>query len=113
MVQESWTTYAEGFKAYEDGKHRRYNLLFAVNGAAFALAKFMTERAEGAPLLGHLTLAHVALGMIVFSALMTVDIYMFGDKMSQQLAGVFGGPGRAVLVLIGALLCVAWLLVIV
>ena len=111
-MKKSWTTYAEGFRAYEDGKHRRYNLLFAVNGAAFALAKFMTERAEGTALLGHLTLVHVALGMIVFSALMTADIYMFGDKMSD-LEDVFGGPGRAVLVLIGALLCVAWLLVIV
>jgi hypothetical protein len=27
------------FRAYEDGKHRRYELLFAVNGGAFAIAK--------------------------------------------------------------------------
>jgi hypothetical protein len=33
----------ESFKAYEDGKHRRYNLLFAVNGGAFAVAKLFAD----------------------------------------------------------------------
>jgi hypothetical protein len=28
-------------KAYEDGKHRRYGLLFAVNGGAFAIARLL------------------------------------------------------------------------
>jgi hypothetical protein len=33
----------ESFKTYEDGKHRRYTLLFAVNGGAFAVAKLFTD----------------------------------------------------------------------
>src|SRR5437762_1952081 len=34
----------ESFKTYEEGKHRRYTLLFAVNGGAFALAKFIADK---------------------------------------------------------------------
>jgi hypothetical protein len=35
------------FRAYEEGKHRRYNLLFAVNGGAFAVAKLLSVPASG------------------------------------------------------------------
>ena len=31
-------------KYYEDRKHRRYRLLFAVNGGAFAIAKMFAEK---------------------------------------------------------------------
>jgi hypothetical protein len=34
---------SENFKAYENGKHRRYNLLFSVNSGAFAVAKLFTD----------------------------------------------------------------------
>ena len=33
-------SYTEAFKIYEDGKHRRYSLLFAVNGGVLAILKF-------------------------------------------------------------------------
>ena len=36
MPDGAATEVSESFKAYEDGKHRRYSLLFAVNGGAFA-----------------------------------------------------------------------------
>ena len=115
---------AETFKAYEDGKHRRYNLLFAVNGGAFAVAKLFTDPkflCEGKipAVLGGLTLGRLSFGMILFTALMTLDIYMFGYKMRELMlegqAGVspwqgpFSVPGKAVLVAIGALICVGWL----
>jgi hypothetical protein len=38
-------TFPESFKAYEDGKHRRYSLLFAVNGGAFGLPSYMPTSA--------------------------------------------------------------------
>jgi hypothetical protein len=38
----------DSFKYYEDGKHRRYSLLFAVNGGAFAIAKVFAEKNAGA-----------------------------------------------------------------
>jgi hypothetical protein len=42
------------FKAYEDGKHRRCNLLFAVNGGAFTVAKLLGEK--GTAVVGNLNL---------------------------------------------------------
>jgi hypothetical protein len=33
----------EVFRAYEEGKHRRYNLLFAVNGGVFTVAKLFGD----------------------------------------------------------------------
>lgn len=96
-----------GFKEYEDGKHRRYNLLFAVNGGAFALAKLFAEPRATA-LLGNLTLQHLALGMIVFSIVMGVDIGAFGMKMRKYVPDVFQPVGIIVLILIVLLLCAGW-----
>lgn len=36
----------ESFRAYEDGKHRRYSLLFAVNGGALAMSQSFSRKAE-------------------------------------------------------------------
>lgn len=125
-------TLPDAFKIYEDGKHRRYNLLFAVNGGAFALAKLLTERTSSAvaaaqdcsqklsqlcagsdaAVLGSLTLGHVAIGMIIFSAIMTADIFMFGCKMRKASKDFFERPGQVVVLLVGLLLCVGWSLVI-
>jgi len=101
----------EGFKAYEDGKHRRYNLLFAVNGGAFAVAKLFTE-ATNAAVLGNLTLRHLAFGLILFTIVMVVDIFMFGDNMRKTyVQNAFSWQGKMVLILIGFLLCAGWFLV--
>lgn len=32
---------------YENGKHRRYSLLFAVNGGTLAIAKYLGDNLEG------------------------------------------------------------------
>jgi hypothetical protein len=38
------------FREYEDGKHRRYILLFAVNGGAFAIANlFSLDKTQDEP----------------------------------------------------------------
>lgn len=101
---------------YEGGKHRRYSLLFAVNGGAFAVAKLLAGgEGEGEAVLGGLTLSHLALGMVLFSAVMVMDIYFFGMKMRDTLAregapSVFGTPGKIVLLLLGLLLVAGWLL---
>ena len=47
----------EAFDLYENGKHRRYSLLFSVNGGAFAIAKLLAGGPGTDPVvLGHLTL---------------------------------------------------------
>ena len=102
---------SENFKAYEDGKHRRYSLLFAVNGGAFAVAKLVAS-AKPEYVLGGLNLGHLSYGMILFTIVMVVDIFMFGEKMrTSYLPGAFDWQGKLVLMLIGALICVGWFLV--
>lgn len=104
----------DAFEAYENGKHRRYSLLFSVNGGAFAVAKLLTSPApgQGAVVLGGLTLQHLAFGMAVFTLVMAWDIYLFGEKMRRQyLPGAFGPAGKTVLALLAVLVSAGWLLV--
>ena len=75
---------SENFKSYEEGKHRRYNLLFAVNGGAFAIAKVLVEQKPEVAL-GHLSLR-------------------------ELLPDAFGWQGKAVLVSMGILVCAGWFL---
>jgi hypothetical protein len=108
------------FKEYEDGKHRRYTLLFSVNGGAFALAKILAEH-DPKVVLGSLSLAQLAVGMVLFTLVMVVDIFLFGRNMRSTLpcdpkdpnattTELFGVPGQIVLVLLGTLLAGAWAL---
>jgi hypothetical protein len=105
------------FKAYEDGKQRRYNLLFAVHGGAFVLAKLMTPEK---PSIGWLTIRCLAGGMVLFTGLMGRDIWTFGEKMrgvwilttdpAVAYAAPFGDPGKRVLFGLCGLLVLAWVL---
>lgn len=110
------------FKAYEDGKHRRYSLMFAVNGGAFAVARLLGEK--GNPVAGDLTLRHLAVGMILFTTIMSFDILTFGLRMRKQwktsvpdlqkpsiLEGLFALPGWIVLTSIWLLISAGWLFV--
>ena len=103
----------EAFELYETGKHRRYGLLFAVNGGAFAIANLLTGEA-GKPgiVLGNLTLQELSIGLAIFTAFMVWDIYVFGDNMRKTyLPKAFQWQGKAVLVVLGALQFTGWLLV--
>ena len=106
-------TLKEASDLYENGKHRRYSLLFSVNGGAFAIAKLLTgEPGKTGVVLGNLTLTELSLGMALFTVVMYADIYTFGEKMRKQyLRNAFGTAGKAVLFLLSALICVGWLLV--
>lgn len=101
----------ESFKAYEDGKHRRYNLLFAVSGGAFAVVKLFADD-KAAAVLGNLTLCQLSFGMILFTIVMVTDIFMFGQKMRTTfLPDAFGWQGKTVLLLIGFQICAGWFLI--
>ena len=114
-VAKTHLSFQEAFKLYEDGKHRRYELLFAVNGGAFAIAKLIGEKQ---PKLGSLRFGQLAAGMILFTIVMVFDIYTFGDKWHHLGKGIdarkyhelFATPGRVVLIAIGLLLCAGWTL---
>jgi len=104
----------EVFKAYEDGKHRRYSLLFSVNGGAFAIAKLLAGCESSDKVVGHLHLRPLSVGLLAFTILMVYDIYKFADKMRRiqkdNKPEIFGPPGKKVLLLIGILICLGWLL---
>ena len=102
-------------KAYEDGKHRRYDLLFKVNGGAFAIVSLVVKSSTSFKtddqILGYLHLWHVSLGMAVLTTVLTADIFAFGIRAHYKDKHLFTWAGKLVLVLIGLLLTVAWVLV--
>jgi hypothetical protein len=109
------------FATYEAGKERRYSLLFSVNGGAFTVAKLLSG-SKPELVLGGLSLANLAIGMLVFTVLMSADIYFFGEHMRSTIPDtegtkrsdyieIFGLVGKCVLGVIATLLCGGWLLV--
>jgi hypothetical protein len=118
-MSEEFQRIKDAYTLYEAGKKRRYELLFSVNGGAFAIAKLLTiSKDQVLPssqyqVLGGLSLAHLAIGMGIFSILMVWDIYAFGEKMRDRhlKREVFGLEGKAVLILLGLLIVLGWFLV--
>jgi hypothetical protein len=110
-MSEEFQRIKDAYTLYEAGKKRRYDLLFAVNGGAFAIAQLLNKPDSKLP--GSLSLTDLAIGMTIFTILMVWDIYAFGEKMrDRHLPGeVFGPVGKAVLRLIGLLIVSGWLLV--
>ncbi len=84
-----------GLTTYIDGKMRRYSLLFTVNGGAFAIAKLLGEQ-QGGRVLGDLSLQAVAIGAVVFTCLMWLDIFFFGEMMRNQFFGGNRSGGRGI-----------------
>ena len=72
----------EALKIYEDGKQRRYALLFAVNGGKFAIAKELYGHNPAS--LGLLSSWLISVGMIAFTILMVYDIWAFAMKMRKD-----------------------------
>ena len=111
--------YKDAFKLYEDGKHRRYELLFAVNGGALAIAKLFSEE-NAARFLGNLSLGAVAYGLAAFTLLIGTDMMVFGQRMRRAVGdhklkwtdGMFSVWGKAVLTLVCVLIIAGWLLVV-
>jgi hypothetical protein len=79
----------QSLSTYNEGKMRRYSLLFTVNGGAFAIAKLLGEP-QGGKVLGGLSLDAVAIGAVVFTCLMWLDIFTFGQMMRRKVFGI--GP---------------------
>lgn len=102
----------DAFTAYENGKARRYGLLFAVNGGTFALAKLLSDT-KSAQILQSVALFLLAAGMICFTVLMCRDIKAFGEKMRDNyLPSVFGPKGEQLLKYIQYLLIIGWIMVV-
>ncbi|MEL7040488.1 MAG: hypothetical protein AAGL90_03140 [Pseudomonadota bacterium] len=93
---------------YEHGKQRRYNLLFAVNGGAFAVGKLLGEPNQD---VGGLTLQHLAIGMISITVVLATDIFFFGLARKRECPDLFNLIGQLVLILLSLLVSFGWLLV--
>lgn len=97
---------------YENGKHRRYSLLFAVNGGVLAIAKLIVGgTAPEKAALGGLRLWMLAVFAASFSFLMGADIWAFGSRMKDLDDNLFDWRGKTVLALLTAILMAAWLIV--
>jgi hypothetical protein len=97
-----------GMRTYIDGKMKRYDLLFAVHGGAFVIAKLEPQQ------LGNLNTPTLALGAMLFTIIMTVDIWVFAQGLKQDFFeardNVFTWIGKMILLALGALLIIAWAL---
>lgn len=108
-------SYADIYKLYEDGKKRRYDLLFAVNGGVFAIVSGV--KALGAANLPGIALPRIAIAMAVLTGLFGYDIWKFGMRMREKATddqlesdkGIFAKPGRIVLCGICGVLMLSWL----
>lgn len=102
----------DGLRTYIDGKMRRYGLLFSVNGGAFAIAKLMADD-NTAKLLGRLSVKQLAVGAIIFTVVMVIDIWLFARMVRREFLGelAFSKLGKIILLLLGTLLVTSWLLV--
>lgn len=101
----------EKLEVYVEGKMKRYTLLFGVNGGAFAIVQLLADQSKQLP--GRLTLPSLAIGAIVFTTVMTVDIWMWGQLMRREgFAGelAFSLVGKAILLLIAGLIISGWVL---
>ncbi len=93
----------QALNTYIDGKIKRYNLMFAVNGGIFALAKLISVPAESNPL-GRLKLIHLSIGAIAFTFIMWFDIWLWGALMRKEFLtlivfGLLGCLGTVLLYL--------------
>ena len=71
----------DAIEIYENGKHRRYALLFAVNGGAFAVARLLAGQPAD---VGGLTQGMLSAGMAAFTIVMAYDIWQFGLRMRAE-----------------------------
>jgi hypothetical protein len=99
------------FSMYESGKDRRYTLLFAVNGGAYAIATWLLKDGKqvSGTSLRPLEIG-IAVGLIVFTVIMCMDIYEFGKKMRNlgYPLRLFRDGGQWVLGGLAALLILGW-----
>ncbi|MGE4043329.1 MAG: hypothetical protein AB7F35_00645 [Acetobacteraceae bacterium] len=112
----NYKSFTDVAKLYEDGKHRRYGLLFSVNGGTLGLAKLFAEDKAG-DFLGSLTIPQLAYGMIVFTLLMWWDLWTFGQRLREDVGdhergsrnkGMFSLTGKTVLSVICLMIIGAW-----
>lgn len=100
----------EIYSLYESGKSRRYGLLFSVNGGGFAIASWLIKDIKPSDTLLKWEQIGIAVGMIVFTAIMYIDVRAFGKNFRNlgSPLNLFDTVGERVLAGLTALLILAW-----
>ena len=76
----------DAFKVYEDGKHRRYTLIFSVNTAVAAILELSKGPLPSIERVG------IALGAMTFTILITYDIWIFGQRIRLEVGDDLRNP---------------------
>jgi predicted membrane protein len=104
-------TFKDIYTLYESGKGRRYGLLFSVNGGALAILSFLIKDPQN-DTLTRCSMVAVAIGMVLFTWIMWIDINEFGTNMGElaQARGekLYEKTGKFVLRALALLLTFAW-----
>jgi hypothetical protein len=108
------------FELYENGKERRYKLLFAVNGGAYALVGYLMEKAKADTRIAVWIFVLIPIALIFYTGVMCLDIHAFGKRMRKLSCTVCGkhwmvykSQGRNHLIYLGLILGGAWLAAVV
>jgi hypothetical protein len=116
---------SELYNVYQDGKMKRYSLLWAVNGGAFAILKFSLEQSTpagqgscdapaGTSLINDAVLFdQLPAALIAFTLLIFFDIWKFGWMMRRQGLDqyAFQCAGQFILIAMSALIATGWTLI--
>jgi hypothetical protein len=99
---------------YENGKGRRYKLLFAVNGGAYVLIGFLVDKGDALKLspVGVWAFVLIPLALAFYTLLMYWDIDAFGKRMKRIDDDLYQKQGQRHLLYVCMLLMVAWVLAI-
>lgn len=112
-AEKSDPSFKDAMELYENGKQRRYGLLFSVNGGAFAILTFLVRDVQGVARGGRFLIVwSVSLGLAAITVVLAYDIFRFGVAMRELFAEQhlrpepFEKPGKAVVALLAILLAI-------
>src|SRR3978361_715787 len=100
---------------YESGKGRRYQLLFTINGGAYALIGFLAANAKAFEFsfIGIWAFILIPAALAIYTCLMYRDIDAFATNMKAYDPELYKEHGRLHLKYVCALLTVSWILTII
>jgi hypothetical protein len=118
MDNRSWDAYG----VYQDGKSRRFSLLFTVNGGAFALVGFLAGDQPRVKfgVFALWAFVVVPIALVLFTRAMRDDFFVFGEAMHRvwrdsglDCPEIFSEKERRIVRCVAALLCASWGLAVV
>jgi hypothetical protein len=101
----------DGLRTYLEGKIKRLELMFAVNGGAFVIGKLRWElKSESGTPTEMIPIQFLAGGAIIFTVVMIMDTWLWADMMKKDYVHKRGFTlaGQLILGSLGLLIIAAW-----